>query len=141
MGLVLGTLTLAWAGCLLDTESVGDSSQAVKTDAEVAAECATKPHKQAVCHIPPGNPANAHTICISKSAVDKHVSQHGDYLGACEPTNGSGGAGQGGSASNGGSDSTGSGGSECGPGTDPCTDDSDCVEATCQAGCCLPLVY
>ncbi|MEO7096574.1 MAG: hypothetical protein ABI175_25170 [Polyangiales bacterium] len=45
-------------------------------------------HKQLICHIPPGNPANAHTICVGKPAVDPHVSHHGDGVGACaaEPT-------------------------------------------------------
>lgn len=38
--------------------------------------------KQLVCHIPPGNPANAHTICIAPSAVIAHLA-HGDYLGQC----------------------------------------------------------
>jgi len=37
-----------------------------------------------VCHIPPGNPANAHTITISENALDVHL-DHGDHLGACDP--------------------------------------------------------
>ena len=41
-------------------------------------------NKVLVCHIPPGNPANAHTICVGKPAVDPHVANHGDTLGACE---------------------------------------------------------
>ena len=36
-----------------------------------------------VCHIPPGNPANAHTITISENALDTHLA-HGDSVGACE---------------------------------------------------------
>jgi hypothetical protein len=45
-------------------------------------------HKQLICHIPPGNPDNAHTICVGKPAVDPHVAHHGDGIGACatEPT-------------------------------------------------------
>jgi hypothetical protein len=35
-----------------------------------------------ICHIPPGNPANAMTKCIPAPAVASHLS-HGDYLGAC----------------------------------------------------------
>jgi hypothetical protein len=35
-----------------------------------------------VCHIPPGNPGNAHTINISESAVAAHLA-HGDTLGPC----------------------------------------------------------
>lgn len=36
-----------------------------------------------VCHIPPGNPDNAHTITISENAVSTHL-DHGDSVGACE---------------------------------------------------------
>ena len=36
-----------------------------------------------VCHIPKGNPGNAHTISISVNAVATHLSKHGDQLGAC----------------------------------------------------------
>lgn len=35
-----------------------------------------------VCHIPPGNPANFHTIRISENALDAHLA-HGDVAGAC----------------------------------------------------------
>jgi hypothetical protein len=38
-----------------------------------------------VCHIPPGNPANAHTINVSIFAVPAHLA-HGDSIGQCEPT-------------------------------------------------------
>ena len=36
-----------------------------------------------ICHIPPGNPENAHTITISKSAWEAHK-EHGDYKDKCE---------------------------------------------------------
>jgi len=36
-----------------------------------------------VCHIPPGNSDNAHTINISVNAVRSHLG-HGDYLDECE---------------------------------------------------------
>lgn len=39
--------------------------------------------KVLICHIPPGNPANAHSICVGQPAVKAHVSHHGDGLGAC----------------------------------------------------------
>jgi hypothetical protein len=38
--------------------------------------------KAEICHVPPGNPANAHTITISENAVRAHLA-HGDYRGAC----------------------------------------------------------
>ena len=39
-------------------------------------------HKVTLCHIPPGNPANAHTISVGAPAVPAHLA-HGDYLGPC----------------------------------------------------------
>jgi hypothetical protein len=38
--------------------------------------------KVVICHIPPGNPGNFHTIVVSAAAVPAHL-DHGDYLGAC----------------------------------------------------------
>ncbi len=43
--------------------------------------------KITICHIPPGNPANSHTITIAESAWPAHQA-HGDVQGAC--TNGGG---------------------------------------------------
>lgn len=60
--------------------------------------------KTTVCHIPPGNPANAHTICIGNAAVQPHLDHHGDFLGTCScPGAGSGGGGGSGTGSGGGS--------------------------------------
>lgn len=42
--------------------------------------------KVAVCHAPPGNPDNAHTIYVGQPAVDAHEA-HGDTVGECEDTN------------------------------------------------------
>jgi hypothetical protein len=39
--------------------------------------------KVTICHVPPGNPANAHTITVSENAVPAHLA-HGDYLGQCK---------------------------------------------------------
>src|SRR5688500_38145 len=38
--------------------------------------------KVTVCHVPPGNPANAHNIVISENALPAHLG-HGDTLGPC----------------------------------------------------------
>jgi hypothetical protein len=35
-----------------------------------------------ICHIPPGNPDNAHTIVVGAPAVPAHLA-HGDELGEC----------------------------------------------------------
>ncbi|MFI0415155.1 MAG: hypothetical protein ACH255_13570 [Candidatus Thiodiazotropha sp.] len=42
-----------------------------------------------ICHIPPGNPSNAHTINVSKNAVPAHLA-HGDKIGACSTSGNSG---------------------------------------------------
>ncbi len=39
--------------------------------------------KVTICHIPPGNPGNAHTIVVGAAAVDAHLA-HGDFIGTCE---------------------------------------------------------
>lgn len=37
-----------------------------------------------ICHRPPGNPANEHTICVgSQGAVNAHLNHHPDATGAC----------------------------------------------------------
>lgn len=38
--------------------------------------------KTTVCHIPPGNPGNEHTLCVGNAAVPAHMA-HGDHLGSC----------------------------------------------------------
>jgi hypothetical protein len=38
--------------------------------------------KVKVCHIPPGNEENFHTITISANALQSHL-DHGDFLGEC----------------------------------------------------------
>lgn len=39
--------------------------------------------KVTICHIPPGNPGNAHTIRVSPSALPAHCGNHGDTCGEC----------------------------------------------------------
>ncbi len=41
-------------------------------------------NKVVICHIPPGNPGNAHNITVSQNAVAAHLA-HGDILGGCPP--------------------------------------------------------
>ncbi|CAM3132531.1 hypothetical protein G4177_11925 [Corallococcus sp. ZKHCc1 1396] len=96
--------------------------------------------KVTVCHIPPGNPANAHTITVGAPALSAHL-RHGDTLGDCdegssqdggtsEPDAGSTDAGPGGS--------TDAGpvcipaGSACDPeGASACCDGLSCTEGSC----------
>ncbi|HEX8950237.1 MAG TPA: hypothetical protein VF945_00260, partial [Polyangia bacterium] len=66
--------------------------------------------KTTVCHIPPGNPANMHTICVGNPAVPAHLA-HGDKLGSCCATTGpsDGGVVGGGGAGGGGGGGAGGG--------------------------------
>ena len=61
---------------------------AVLATLAAVASFADSPGKVDICHIPPGNPDNAHTINVSVNAIPAHLA-HGDYLGDC----GSGGGG------------------------------------------------
>ena len=38
--------------------------------------------KVIICHFPPGNPENPHTISVSERALPAHL-EHGDFVGGC----------------------------------------------------------
>jgi hypothetical protein len=60
------------------TVTTGDFTVSVACDQAGEAEDFT------LCHIPPGNPAAAHTITVgSQNAYDTHLDNHGDTPGAC----------------------------------------------------------
>ena len=66
---------------LVTGESSGKSAKSGAKSTQTGSQV---DHKQAVCHVPPGNPDNAHTIVIDDSAVQTHLDNHdGDSLGPC----------------------------------------------------------
>jgi hypothetical protein len=76
----------AMAGCT--TSQVDDDSMYLTGTEEAAVTVngvvsCTNPKKALICHIPPGNPDNAHSICVSTHAVETHETHHGDLVGAC----------------------------------------------------------
>src|SRR6185369_14477363 len=81
----------ALAACHLDDGTV-------EHDADLRACDPQDQKKTTICHIPPGNPANAHTLCVGNPAVPAHIKHHGDHVGVCEnetpcpPPGGTGGA-------------------------------------------------
>lgn len=83
----------ALGGCTasqVDDDSMyltGTEEAAVTVNGVVTCE---NPKKELICHIPPGNPDNAHSICVSKNAVETHQSHHGDPIGACVVDGGDG---------------------------------------------------
>jgi hypothetical protein len=100
------------AACHLDDGTI-------EHDADLHACDPQDAKKTTICHIPPGNPANAHTICVGNPAVPHHIQHHGDYVGICkhEVTCPPPGMGSGGASGTGGSgDDKGTGGSAPGTG-------------------------
>jgi len=55
----------------------------ITSDVDLHACPADSTKKTTICHIPPGNPANAHTLCVGNNAVPAHVNHHNDTLGEC----------------------------------------------------------
>lgn len=76
-----------------------------------------------ICHFPPGNPDNKHSLCIGSAAIQHHIKEHqrrsfGDYLGACivaQPDSGSD-SGSGSGSDSGSSDSGTDGSTDSGTG-------------------------
>ena len=73
--------------------------------------------KVTVCHIPPGNPANAHTISVDAAAVPAHLG-HGDTLTPCEICLGAGDA--------------------CGGANGNCCAGNICEAGVCVVPMCIP---
>jgi len=65
-----------WSSRSLSVSSSSSSSSSKDDDDD--ANC-----KVTICHIPPGNHCNEHTIRVGKSAVRAHIA-HGDYPGKCD---------------------------------------------------------
>jgi hypothetical protein len=90
-----GTTTVTWTA--IDAcDNTASANQAVSVTCLGGCDefpCGHNGNKVLLCHVPPGNPENAQTICISPNAIPAHLSNHsGDYCGECKD----GGAGDGG---------------------------------------------
>ncbi|HEY2747779.1 MAG TPA: hypothetical protein VGL86_24320 [Polyangia bacterium] len=117
--LILAGAVVGLAACSAegtDTEAMWTPADEANLDAQPAQACTpgqpdpracdpSDTKKTTVCHIPPGNPANEHTICVGNAAVPAHLA-HGDHLGSCCD----GDAGDGGTSGNGGNGGSGGGG-------------------------------
>jgi hypothetical protein len=68
------TATTASGGASVDVEEVEGAKVRVATNGPG--------QKLTICHHPPGNPTNAHTLQIGASAWPAHQA-HGDTMGAC----------------------------------------------------------
>jgi hypothetical protein len=83
-GICDGACCTPFHGCedATETECIG-VYQGVGTACDIEGTC-DGPIQITICHIPPGNPANAQTITIGLNALPMHLDNHGgDYIGPC----------------------------------------------------------
>ncbi len=71
-----------------DGNGCSASSSVTVNYLDVVAACGSNGQpKVQICHVPPGNPGNANTLCVSPNAVPAHlgagIGHGGDYLGPC----------------------------------------------------------
>lgn len=89
-------------GSSLKLSSVSASGEAAEPSAPTVSDLVNNPelandfscehgNKVEICHVPPGNPAARHTLCIGAPAVNAHIAEHqgdsdadDDKLGACK---------------------------------------------------------
>ncbi|MFN3528742.1 MAG: T9SS type A sorting domain-containing protein [Bacteroidia bacterium] len=76
---------------LVVTDQNGCTAIATATVYVVDARCGNNPRnpKVLVCKVPPGNPGNAHEICVAPAAVASHLAT-GSYVGPCNQGNAGG---------------------------------------------------
>ncbi|GJM22735.1 MAG: hypothetical protein DHS20C15_26500 [Planctomycetota bacterium] len=81
-GPVLGSVTIPVAGLPAGTFTW---TEVVNTKAPTKGDskgCSKGGSKTVICHVPPGNPGNSHTLSVGNKAVAAHLA-HGDSLGTC----------------------------------------------------------
>jgi hypothetical protein len=82
---VLSLAALTAVGCAADRAASPTRATAAavvsESDGGVTAQGGVE--KVTICHIPPGNPENAHTITVGAPAVPAHLENHGDSIGEC----------------------------------------------------------
>lgn len=79
---VVASPTSSTTYTVVATDANGCTSTQSVTINVVDVRCGKKGNKVLVCKVPPGNPGNAHTICVSPNAVAAHLAT-GSYLGNC----------------------------------------------------------
>ena len=91
------TLAVSLLGCSMPNSTANNTAQrdaeiracglqddqSITGDVDLHACAPGSTKKTTICHFPPGNPSNAHTLCVGNSAVPAHVQHHHDTLGEC----------------------------------------------------------
>jgi hypothetical protein len=68
--------------CGCNGETYDNECAASAAGSSLASSDACPEPKVTICHVPPGNPGNRHTITVGESAVSAHL-RHGDSVGPC----------------------------------------------------------
>lgn len=79
---VIKDLTIPWEVLIEDPVTYGPLAVRMNFPTQASVRAQLDQGWVTICHIPPGNPANAHTITISVNALPAHLA-HGDYVGSC----------------------------------------------------------
>ncbi len=71
---------LALVGCAVDPDTVDPQAgtQLGTSAAPLSLECNTG--QVLVCHMPPGNPANMHEVCVGVASLPAHLAEHTDTI-------------------------------------------------------------
>ena len=81
-------VTTTYSVAITDGNGCTENAATNSTTVTVINRCGKNSNKVLICHVPAGNPGNAHTICISPNALSPHMSSlwnlhGGDYCGPC----------------------------------------------------------
>ena len=79
---VIKDLTIPWEVLIQDPATYGPLAVRMNFPTQASTRAQLDQGWVTICHIPPGNPANMHTITISVNALPAHLA-HGDYVGNC----------------------------------------------------------
>ncbi len=79
---IIKDLTTPWEILIQDPVTYGPLAARMNFPTQASTRAQLDQGWVTICHIPPGNPANMHTITISVNALPAHLA-HGDYVGDC----------------------------------------------------------
>ena len=80
----VGPCDIATSTSTTSTSTTSTSTTSTSTTSTSPAVAPVGIEQVVICHVPPGNPGNEHTIIVGEPAVDAHVDNHDDTVGPCD---------------------------------------------------------